>query len=60
MYFDLIHNSEMYGQIVAYYRAKQGIRPGWTASVGFVGSEQLDLRGATELYGSAPPRVSPA
>jgi hypothetical protein len=38
LYFDLIHNSEMYGQIVVWYRAKQGIKPGWTASVGFAGS----------------------
>lgn len=27
LYFDLIHNSEMYGQIVAYYRAKNMVPP---------------------------------
>jgi hypothetical protein len=27
MYFDVIHNNEMYGQIVAYYRAKNMVPP---------------------------------
>jgi len=27
LYFNLIHNSEMYGQIVAYYRAKNMVPP---------------------------------
>ena len=27
LYFDIIHNTEMYGQIVAYYRAKNMVPP---------------------------------